>query len=51
MQVFFNDCQAQGRIDPRDSLFGGRTMAFKLFEKADDDYDISMFDIVRAICF
>lgn len=46
MQAFFNDCQAQGKIDPRDSLFGGRTMAFKLFEKADDSSEISMFDIV-----
>ena len=49
MKNFFNDCQAQGKIDPRDSLFGGRTMAFKLFEKADNDYEISMFDIVSGI--
>ena len=49
MRDFFIDCQAQGKIDPRDSLFGGRTMAFKLFERADDDYEISMFDIVSAI--
>ena len=49
MKAFFTNCQARGKIDPRDSLFGGRTIAFKLFEKADDDYDISMFDIVRDI--
>ena len=49
MKSFFTNCQARGKIDPRDSLFGGRTMAFKLFEKADDDYEISMFDIVHAV--
>ena len=49
MRDFFIDCQPQEKIDPRDSLFGGRTMAFKLFERADDDYEISMFDIVNSI--
>ena len=43
MKNFFNDCNVQGRIDPRDAYFGGRTMAFKMLEEADE---ISMFDIV-----
>ena len=46
MKDFFNDCNVQGRIDPRDAYFGGRTMAFKMLEESDDKYDISMFDIV-----
>ena len=48
MRDFFNDCNVQGRINPRDAYFGGSTMAFKMLEKADDENEISMFDIV---CF
>ena len=46
MKNFFNDCNVQGRKDPRDAYFGGRTMAFKMLEEADDENEISMFDIV-----
>ena len=49
MKDFFNDCNVQGRIDPRDAYFGGRTMAFKMLEEADDKHNISMFDIVCCI--
>ena len=46
MMDFFNDCQTQGHINPRDAYSGGLTMAFKLMEKADTSHEISMFDIV-----
>lgn len=51
MRDFFNDCNVQGRIDPRDAYFGGRTMAFKMLEKADEENEISMFDIVCFLFF
>lgn len=51
MRDFFNDCNVQGRIDPRDAYFGGRTMAFKMLEKADEENEISMFDIVCFFIF
>lgn len=51
MKDFFNDCQTQGYINPRDAYSGGLTMAFKLLEKVDNEHEISMFDIVCEILF
>lgn len=46
MAEHFNDMCVRGRIDPRDAFFGGITQAFKMIEEADDENEISYFDII-----
>jgi hypothetical protein len=46
MRQFFEDRPEKGRINPRDAYSGGRTGPSRLFAKADDEWEISMADII-----
>ena len=44
LKTFVSGLDLQERLDPRDSFFGGRTNAAKLFHEADPDEDILYMD-------
>jgi hypothetical protein len=45
MAAFFNDLNTKGKIIPRDGLYGGITMAFKMLEKSSEEHEIAVFDV------
>jgi hypothetical protein len=45
MRDFFNDLNTKGKIIPRDGLYGGITMAFKMMEKSDEEHELAVFDV------
>ncbi len=49
--AFMSNYDAPERLNPRDSLFGGRTNALKLYHKASDDERISYVDFTSLYPF
>ncbi|CAL2042000.1 unnamed protein product [Caenorhabditis brenneri] len=44
MKQFFIECRHTSQLNPRDSMYGGRTQPFQAFAKADSMYTIQYFD-------
>ncbi|EGT49852.1 hypothetical protein CAEBREN_12547 [Caenorhabditis brenneri] len=44
MKQFFIECRHTSQLNPRDSMYGGRTQPFQAFAKADSMHTIQYFD-------
>ncbi len=51
VMAFMSNYEAPERLNPRDSLFGGRTNALKLYHKASEDESISYVDFTSLYPF
>ncbi len=51
VRAFMSNYEAPERLNPRDSLFGGRTNALKLYHKATEDERISYLDFTSLYPF
>ncbi len=51
VMAFMSNYDAPERLNPRDSLFGGRTNALKLYHKASEDERISYVDFTSLYPF